>query len=131
MLLVPMLLIKDDLPGQMGGGRFGERRMANQSAGSGIRQNAIDLHNRQSRIDRDNNDAQPTAGIDELDVLGPIGKQERQAIAGLKSGEGEFGSQHPYGIMELPKIQEPATSAKRRPIAKISDRPFHGMDVHH
>ena len=62
--------------------------MANQAAGFGIGQDVVDFFGRESRVQRNYNHSEPGAGINELDVIGLVGKEKGQPIAGLKAMPG-------------------------------------------
>jgi len=72
----------------------------------------IDLHDRESGIDRNDDDGQPAARIYKLDVLRSIGKQERQSIAAPEAGEGERCSQALDAVVKLSKTQPVAAEGE-------------------
>ena len=82
--------------------------MPNQSTRARVRKYVIDLRGRESRIDRNDDDTQPTARIYKLDILGAIGKKECQPIARPEADAGESGSQALHAVVKLTKTQ-PAT----------------------
>jgi hypothetical protein len=91
----------------------------------------IDLHGRESGIDRDDDDGQLAARIYKLDVTRSIGKQERQSIARPEAGEAERGSQALDAIVKLSKTQPVVAEGECGPIGIVPDGSFNGMDVHH
>src|SRR5713101_5818238 len=82
------LFIEDELPRKLYG-RFRERGVPHQPAWFCIKQNSIDFGCGEPRVNRDCSDAEPAAGVDQLDVLRRIRQQKREAVARRKAVGGE------------------------------------------
>ena len=57
------------------------------TTGTCIREHSIDLDDRKARIDRNGDDADPAARVHEFEVLGTVGKEECQPVAGVEPAD--------------------------------------------
>jgi hypothetical protein len=81
-----------------------------ETARAGVGQHMIDFDGRQSCINRDGNYSQPTARIQQLDILGAVGQEKSQAVSWLETSLSECSRQPFNTIVELHKSDSRAVA---------------------
>ncbi len=79
--------------------------MPNDSARAGVRQHVINLGDGKADVDGNGDHAEPTARINEFDIFGRVGKQDREAISLLETGTAQSGGESLHAIMKLGKSE--------------------------
>jgi hypothetical protein len=77
--------------------------MPDEATRAGVGQHVIDFDRRQSCINWDGNDSQPTARIHQLDVLGAVGQEKSQAVSWPETSLREYSGQLSNTIVKLQK----------------------------
>src|ERR1700719_81828 len=124
------LFIEDKLPRKLHG-RFRERGMPHQPSRRCIQQNSIDFSCGEPRVYRDGSNAEPTAGVYQLDVLSRIRQQKREAVARRKAGGGERSRNVPDALVEHLERNSGAVGNQRRALRVIPECPAERMKVNH
>src|SRR5882672_1371156 len=124
------LFIQHDLPLKLHG-RSWERGMPHQPTRFCIKQNSIDFGGGEPRVYRDCSNAEPTAGVDQLDVLRRIRQQKREAVARRKAVGGERSRNVPDALVERLERNSGTVDNQRRALRVIPECPAERMNVNH
>src|SRR5260370_11152221 len=124
------LFIEDELPRKLYG-RFRERGVPHQPAWFCIKQNSIDFGCGEPRVNRDCSDAEPAAGVDQLDVLRRIRQQKREAVARRKAVGGERSRNVPDALVERLERNRGTFDNQRRALRVIPGCPVERTNVNH
>jgi len=105
--------------------------MPNDSARSAVRQHVINLDDGKPDIDRNRDHPEPSARINQFDILGRVGKQDGEPIPFLETGVVQSSGEPPHAIVKLGESERGLARRERGIVGIISDRSAHGMDIKH
>src|SRR5467141_2882364 len=111
--------------------RLWERGMPYQPTRFCIKQNSIDFGCGEPCIYRDCSNAEPTAGVDQLDVLRRIRQQKREAVARRKTVGGERSRNVPDALVERLERNSGAVDNQSRAFWIVSRSPAKRMNIDH
>ncbi len=124
------LFIKDELPRKLNR-RHRKRGMPHQPAWFCIKQNSIDFGCGEPRVYRDCSNAEPAAGVDQLDVLRRIRQQKREPVARRKAVGGERGRNVPDALVDRLERNSGTFDNQRRALRVIPECPAERMNINH
>src|SRR6266403_1010671 len=124
------LFIKDEVPRKMNR-RRSKRGMPHQPAWFCIKQNTLDFGCGEPCIYRYYNNAEPTAGVDQLDVLRRIRQQKREAVARRKTVGGERSRNVPDALVDRLETNSGTFDNQRRALRVIPECPAERMNINH
>jgi len=96
-----------------------------------IKQNSVDFSCGESRVYRDCSNAEPAAGVDQLDVLRRIRQQKREAVARRKAVGGERSRNVLDALVERLERNSGTVDNQRRALRVIPGCPTERMNVDH
>src|SRR6266702_8107781 len=105
--------------------------MPHQPAWFCIKQNSIDFGCGEPCVYRDCSNAEPAAGVDQLDVLRRIRQQKREAVARRKAVGGERSRNVPDALVDLLERNSGTVGTQRRALRVIPECPAERMNVNH
>src|SRR2546422_7209245 len=105
--------------------------MSNQPPRACIREDPIDLDDRKARVDRNDDRAEPAARVDQFEVIGTVGNEKRQPVAGAESSSTESRSYCRHAVVKLAKRQAAFTDVERGLLGIVPGRSFEGMAIDH
>src|SRR6266852_1747098 len=124
------LFIKDELPRKLNR-RDRKRGMPHQPAWFCIKQNSIDFGRGEPRVYGDCSNAEPAAGVDQLDVLRRIRQQKREPVARRKAVGGERGRNVPDALVERLERNSRTVDNQRHTLRVVPECPAERMNVDH
>src|SRR5262249_7691677 len=105
--------------------------MPDQASGLRVGEDAIDLDDRQPRVHWHGSDAQPRAGVNQLDVLELVREQEREPIAGPHALRVQPSRDPADAVVQLTKRRPDAARYAGRPVAVLVAASSKRMRVDH
>src|SRR5260370_39472406 len=103
--------------------------MPHQAARACVPKDVIDLHDREARVDRNADDAESAARVNELEVLGAIGKQECQPVTGVEPASGERRRHTHDAAVELAKSEPAVSDVKCGPLGIVPGGAVHRVAI--
>jgi len=105
--------------------------MSNEPARACIREDPIDLDDRKTRVDRNDDRAEPAARVHQFEVIGTVGDEKRQPVAGAESPPTESRSHCRHAVVKLAKRQAAFTDVERGLLGIVPSRSIDGMAIDH
>ncbi len=127
---VQRLLVNQELP-RDSSSRRREGGMPHQPARARVLEHLIDLHDRKARVDRNDNDAEPAARVHQFEVLGTIGKEERQPVASVEPAPRERRRQTHDAVVKLAKRQPAPSAVECGPVGIVPGGSIDGVAIDH
>ena len=127
---IQSLLINDQFPRDPNGWRW-QKGMPRQPARGCIGKHVINLHHRKACVDRNDDDAEPAACVHPFEVLGTVGKEERQPVAGVEPASCERSSQDHDAVVKLAKSQSAPSDVECGLLGIVPSRSIDGMAIDH